>query len=77
MKYKVIPFTPVLNPKGNKSEQASKQLEEMIVNYAERGWTYQRLESVSSFVHPEAGCFGLGGKPGYNLSLQMLVFYQV
>lgn len=76
MKYKVIPFTPLLDPKKAKAEQAAKQLEEVIINYAERGWKYLRLEGVSSFVHPEAGCFGLGGKPGYNLNLQMLVFYQ-
>lgn len=74
MEYKTIPFTPSLQAGKNRSEQAAAQLQEIINNYSERGWEYLRLEVLSSYVQPSSGCFGLGGKDGYNLSIQILVF---
>ena len=74
MEYKVIPFVPSVNASKESSNHVSNQLEDVIKNYADQGWKYIRLESVTTFVHAEGGCFGIGGKPGYNTTRQMIVF---
>jgi len=38
---------------------------------AQEGWVHIRLESVTTFVSPDNGCFGFGGKPGYNTTRQI------
>lgn len=74
MEYKVRPFVPSINQNAGKSNHVAEQLEEIIQHYSKQGWNYVRLESVSTFVKPESGCFGLGGKPGFTTSKQMIVF---
>jgi len=73
MEYKVLPFVASIETKEN-SKQVANQLEDLIQNLANQGWKYIRLESVITFVKPETGCFGLGAKPGYTTSRQMIVF---
>jgi len=74
MEYKVIPFVASIDSKKGNSTQVADQLEEIIKHHSNQGWKYIRLESVSTFVHPDAGCFGLGAKPGYTTTRQMIVF---
>jgi hypothetical protein len=74
MEYKVIPFVPSINRNKENSSEVAKQLEEIIKKHTNQGWIYIRLESVETFVVPENGCFGLGAKPGYMDSRQMIVF---
>lgn len=73
MEYKVIPFVASIDSKKGNSTQVANQLEEIIKNHSNQGWNYVRLESVSTFVEPESGCFG-SGKPGYTTARQMIVF---
>lgn len=73
MEYKVIPFVASIQNNGN-SKQSAQQLEDIIKAQSNEGWKYIRLESVSTFVQPESGCFGFGGKPGFSTSHQMVVF---
>lgn len=76
MEFAVVPFTPNLSPKNgiSQSSDAANQLEVLIKSMGSQGWEYVRLESVSSWVPPQSGCFGLSNKPGYNTSVQMAVF---
>lgn len=74
MEYKVVPFTAILNQKKETTNVVANQLENLIKQYNNEGWKYIRLESVSTYVQPDAGCFGLGAKPGYLASYQMVVF---
>jgi hypothetical protein len=74
MEYKVIPFVASIDHKKGTSDHVAQQLEILINSYASKGWNYVRLESVTTFVSPDNGCFGLGGKPGYTTSRQMVVF---
>lgn len=75
MEYKVIPFVASIDPKRGTSDHVALQLEDLIRNFTNQGWKYIRLESVSTFVQPETGCFGLiGAKPGYTTTRQMVVF---
>ena len=74
MEYKVIPFVASIDSKKGNSNHVAEQLEEIIKHHSNEGWKYVRLESVSTFVQPDAGCFGLGAKPGYTTSRQMVVF---
>lgn len=74
MEYKVIPFVASLEHNKRKSSHVAEQLEQLIAEYSSEGWNYVRLESVSTFVSPDNGCFGFGGKPGYTTSRQMVVF---
>lgn len=74
MDYKVIPFTASIDPiKGNTSHVAT-QLETLIKDNALNGWEYVGLESVTTFVQPQVGCFGLQSKPGFTTHNQMVVF---
>jgi hypothetical protein len=74
MEYKVIPFVASIDSKQGTSHHVAQQLEELIMDYNSKGWKYIRLESVSTFIQPDSGCFGLGGKPGYTTTRQMVVF---
>ncbi|MDO6854220.1 hypothetical protein Q4599_11575 [Cellulophaga lytica] len=61
MKYKVIPFVASINHNKGGSNDVAKQLEAIINDYQDEGWKYLRIESVSTFVLPDSGCFGIGG----------------
>jgi len=74
MEYKVVPFTATLHQKKETTNVVANQLENLIQKFTEQGWEYIRLESVSTYVQPDNGCFGFGGKPGYMASYQMIVF---
>jgi len=75
MRYKLLPFIGSLDQnKKFSSQHVAEQLEEVIAKQAVQGWEYVRLESVSTHVAPENGCFGLGAKPGFMTSRQVLVF---
>lgn len=74
MEYKVIPFVALIDSKSGNTGQVALQLENTITSYAAQGWTYVGLESVTTFVQPETGCFGIAAKPGYTTSNQMVVF---
>ncbi|MFD2584925.1 hypothetical protein ACFSR6_20680 [Pedobacter vanadiisoli] len=77
MEYKVVPFTATLDQKNETTITVANQLEKLIKRYQTQGWEYIRLESVSTYVKPDPGCFGLGAKPGYLASYQMIVFSKV
>ena len=70
MEYKVVPFTPN-NPT---TDAVAEHLEKFINHYAAQGWNYVRLESVTTFIGPDNGCFGFGGRPGFTTAKQMVVF---
>jgi len=74
MEYKVVPFVASIDPKKGTTGHVAEQLEALIRLYTEKGWTYFALESVTTFVQPNAGCFGLGAQPGYTTTNQMVVF---
>lgn len=74
MEYIVVPFTATLDQKKDTTNVVADQLGKLIKNYSSYGWKYVRLESVSTYVQPDSGCFGFGAKPGYMASYQMVVF---
>lgn len=74
MEYKVIPFAAHIDHKTGSSNHVSIQLEQIINKYSEQGWTYLQMESVTTHVMGNVGCFGFGAKPGFALVSNMLVF---
>lgn len=72
MEYKVVPFVASIDPRTGTSDQVAEQLENLINQGASGGWNYVRLESVTTYVHAENGCFN--NKPGYTTARQMVVF---
>lgn len=74
MEYKVVPFIATLNQQKETSNAVATQLEKLIIQATDQGWEYVRLESVSTYIQAESGCFGFGDKPGYISSYQMVVF---
>ncbi|WGH76693.1 hypothetical protein P8625_05920 [Tenacibaculum tangerinum] len=74
MEYKVVPFYPIITREKDNSKKIAKQLEDIIENYSNQGWQYVRLESVETYLFPDAGCFGFGAKPGYTAYRKMIVF---
>ncbi|MDC8002734.1 hypothetical protein POV27_01600 [Aureisphaera galaxeae] len=74
MEYKVVPFVASIDRAKNTQKQVAEQLEDLIQNQTNLGWEYVRLESVTSFVNPINGCFGIGAQPGFTTHRQMAVF---
>ena len=74
MEYRVIPFTASMDQKKDTTAVVACQLEGLVNQQSKQGWTYIRLESVSTYVQPDPGCFGIGAKPGHMASYQMVVF---
>jgi hypothetical protein len=74
MEYKVVPFVASIDPKNGTSSHVAQQLESIIKQYTNENWKYVRLESVTTFVQQETGCFGIGAKPAYTTNNQMIVF---
>jgi len=70
----VVPFVALINYKVGTSDQVASQLQNLINDHANNGWKYVRLEGVTTFVGPDNGCFGFGGKPGFTTTRQMVVF---
>jgi len=73
MEYKVVPFIATINQQKETTSAVADQLEYLIRQFSDQGWEYVRLESVSTYVQPDTGCFG-GGKPGHMAAYQMIVF---
>jgi hypothetical protein len=75
MEYKVIPFVASIDANKGTSAHVADQLSGIVSYHADQGWNYVRLESVTTFVKPDSGCFGIiGAKPGYTTTRQMIVF---
>ncbi len=74
MEYKVVPFVASIDPRRGTAEHVAEQLDSLIKNYSIQGWKYVRLESVTTLVQPDKGCFGIGAKPAYTTARQMVVF---
>ncbi|MFT5891322.1 MAG: hypothetical protein ACI9Y7_001423 [Dokdonia sp.] len=74
MEYKVIPFVASIDRNKNPSNQVAEQLEDLIKTYTNKGWQYIRLESVTTLVKADGGCFGFGQSPAYTTTRQMVVF---
>ena len=75
MEYKVVPFVASIDANRGTSEHVAQQLQSLITNFGNQGWNYVWLESVTTFVQPDSGCFGIiGAKPGYTTTRQMIVF---
>ncbi len=76
MEYKVVPLDPTFNTKTatSTSNDGADYLERFIKHYSEQGWDYIRVESISTHVSGDSGCFGFGASPGYTSVKQMVVF---
>ena len=73
MEYKVIPFVATANQQNMSAKNIAEQLDNLIKVHTGDGWTYVRVESVSTYIQPVEGCFG-NSQPGYMTSYQMVVF---
>jgi hypothetical protein len=73
MQYKVVPIVPVIR-KGENVSHLVTEFESVIQKYADQGWDFVSLESLSTWVTGNSGCFGLGATPGYMDVKQMLIF---
>lgn len=74
MEYKVVSFVASIDPKKGNSTDVANQLQSLIQTHVKSGWEYVGLESVTTFVQPNAGCFGFGAQSGYTTTNQMVVF---
>jgi len=73
MEYKTIPFNASITSSSSSSD-AANQLQSAIDAQVTGGWEFCTLANISTNVAGDSGCFGIGAKPGYNTSVQVLVF---
>lgn len=76
MEYKVVPFKAVINQRET-TDSVAIQLQKIIDRYSMEGWKYNSLESVSTYIKGDSGCFGIGATPGFVKSYQMVVFERI
>jgi len=73
MEYEVVPFVAQITRKETTGEVA-EQLQKLINEHSKSGWEYVRMEVVETEIAPDAGCFGIGAKTGFNTVFRMVVF---
>ena len=77
MEYTVVPFTANIT-RGQGATDAAQQLSQVINHYAQQGWEYVRMESVSTIITTpaNAGCAGFGATPASQAqtTVYMVVF---
>lgn len=77
MQTKIVPFVPSVTD-VNPAQAAASQLQELVDNMANDGWTFISLTSMQTSVSA-SGCGSLGALAGQSqgpemVSLQLLVF---
>lgn len=73
MEYKVVPIVPMQGVKQTNKDVA-QEFENVFKKYHADGWGFVRVENLLTWVSPIGGCFGFGQTPGYNKTLQVIVF---
>ncbi len=73
MEYKVVPFNANLQQKDT-ANAAAAQLQSLIDQYNAEGYELVSLGSIDTYVEGSNGCLGIGAKPGYNTSVEVVVF---
>ena len=73
MSYKVVSFSPSISGSGS-SDDVAKQMESVIQQMANDGWTFVSHAASETRVSGSSGCFGLGAKPDSSTQFQFLVF---
>jgi len=75
MQYKVVPINPVIR-KGENSTHLAAEFESVIQKYVNDGWEFVSLESLSTWIIGNSGCFGIGSTPGFMDVKQIIIFRQ-
>ena len=73
MEYKVVSIVPVQGDKQT-GRDVAQDFENVIKKYHAEGWEFVRVENLFTWVNPTGGCFGIGQTPGYNKTIQTIVF---
>lgn len=73
--YRVVPFNASIDMNSGANAAAS-QLEQLILQMAQQGFEYIRMESIPTYVAGSSGCFGLGAVPPSNREFPVVIFRQ-
>jgi len=73
MEYKVLPFNASLK-RGDSADGVAQQLQQLIDRQLAEGYEYVGLEEITTEIEPDNGCFGIGAKPGFTVSVSVAVF---
>ncbi len=70
-----VPFKAKINPKtGLSPALVAEQIEAVIQERALDGWEFVSVESVSTTVEGNGGCFGIGATPSTTTFVQVILF---
>lgn len=73
--YRVVPFNASINMNSG-ADAAASQLEQLIVQMAQQGFEYLRMENIPTFVAGSSGCFGFGAVPATSRDFPVVIFRQ-
>jgi len=73
MEFKVVPFMAQIT-RNETSSTVAKQMQTMIDDNVNQGWEYIRMDSVATAIAGDEGCFGIGAKPAFVTTYNVLVF---
>ncbi len=73
--YRVVPFNASINMNSG-AEAAAEQLQQLVLQMAQQGYEYVRMESIPTFIAGSSGCFGLGAVPASSREFCVVVFRQ-
>ncbi|WP_459209452.1 hypothetical protein [Aquimarina rhabdastrellae] len=74
MIYKVIPFIATLHQKSGNTNYIAQQLENLINQYADDGWSYDRIEHITLQIKEQKGFLGINHTTTQTQTKQMVVF---
>ena len=71
----VVPFKPQVGKKiGFGTTVVANQVQEVITDYAFQGWEFVSIESITTTVQGNQGCFGFGATPNTTTFVQVIIF---
>jgi hypothetical protein len=73
MECKIVPFTAQIK-RDDTAAAVAGQMQAIIDSNLQSGWEYSHMDSVQTYVAGDTGCFGVGAKPGYVTTFNVLVF---
>lgn len=71
----VVPFKPQVGKEfGFGTDVVAQQVQGIINEYTNQEWRYLGIESISTNVKGNNGCFGFGSTPDTTTFVQVIVF---
>ena len=71
--YKIVPFHASISSTGSGQDVATA-LQRVVDQEVSGGCVFVQIQELTTFIAGDAGCLGIGAKPGTTSSMSVVVF---